>query len=53
VGELPETENKSCEDISLRLRKFELGDAQVGFLPLWPYPSFEASTVAFARLLDG
>src|SRR5580698_230540 len=33
VGELPETENKSCEDISLRLRKFRLGDAQVGFCP--------------------
>jgi hypothetical protein len=46
VGEVPDDTNESCEDISLRLRKFGLGDVQVGFLPLWPYPSFEASTVA-------
>jgi hypothetical protein len=59
VGEVPDATNESlCEDImppsgedALEI----LGRTKVGFAPYRPYPSFEASTVAFsvARLLDG
>jgi hypothetical protein len=39
VGELPETENESCEDIDPPRRKMpakvEFGRRSGGFLPLW------------------
>jgi len=38
VGEVPDDTNESCEDISLRLRKLSLGDAQVGFAPVGRIP---------------